>query len=60
MGGFHKALRGFKSVPAISLHKFAHPELDNIVRYHINGINNDELAEIEKLNKIMPFAKVTN
>ncbi len=57
MGGLHKALRGFESVPTISLHRFINPVLNNTVKYHINKINNAELAEIEELNRKMPFAR---
>jgi predicted N-acyltransferase len=56
-GGRHKQRRGFPATPNHSLHRFYHPRMSQILRYHIAEINEMEQAEIEAINGELPFSK---
>jgi uncharacterized protein len=55
-GGAHKIRRGFQSVPSYSLLRFYHPKLQNVMRRHIDHINQLEQDEIDHMNLNLPFA----
>ncbi len=56
LGSQHKLRRGFHSVPGYSLHIFHDPRMKMIMRNHMDEINGYASAEIEALNKRIPFA----
>jgi predicted N-acyltransferase len=56
MGGFHKVRRGFRSVGNTSLHRFTHPRMQFILHDNIDRINRLEQANIDELNRSIPFA----
>jgi len=56
-GGSHKRRRGFPATPNYSLHRFYHPRMSSILRYHISEINEMEQQEIEAINQDLPFSK---
>ncbi|MCG6893159.1 MAG: GNAT family N-acetyltransferase [Desulfobacteraceae bacterium] len=55
MGGFHKVRRGFRSVGNTSLHRFYHPHMQSILQTNIDRINQLERANIDELNRAIPF-----
>jgi predicted N-acyltransferase len=56
-GSPHKIYRGFRAVANTSLHRFYHPRMAMIFRALIDEVNAAEQANIEALNRHLPFAK---
>ena len=56
-GGRHKKRRGFPATPNHSMHRFYNPRFGQILRNHINEINNYEQQEIDAINQELPFAQ---
>ena len=56
-GSTHKLRRGFVAVSNYSLHRFYDPRLRQIMRLHIDKINQMEQQHIEDLNKQLPFSE---
>jgi uncharacterized protein len=54
-GGRHKKRRGFPATPNYSLHRFYNPRLSQILRSHIDRINELEQQEIDAINQDLPF-----
>ncbi|MEO1743878.1 MAG: peptidogalycan biosysnthesis protein, partial [Cyanobacteria bacterium J06629_9] len=59
-GGRHKKRRGFPATPNISLHRFYHPTLQQILTDYISRINASENEEIEAINQNLPIKQTTN
>jgi len=57
MGGEHKMLRGFRSVPNRSLHRFVDPVLQELLERHLPAVNELELEAIGELNAQVPFRR---
>lgn len=57
MGGEHKVLRGFASVPNRSLHRFFDPALAGLMHKHLGTINDLERNALEELNALLPFRR---
>ncbi len=58
-GSAHKLYRGFRAVANTSLHKFHHPVLKDLFNRFIQNINAIEQANIEELNRMLPFSSLT-
>ncbi|HTL89906.1 MAG TPA: GNAT family N-acetyltransferase [Leptolyngbya sp.] len=58
-GGRHKKRRGFPAVPNHSLHRFYSSRLSQILRSHIEQINDLEQQEIDAINQELPFKQQT-
>ncbi len=54
-GGRHKKRRGFPAMPNYSLHRFYNSRLSQILRSHIEQINDLEQQEIDAINQDLPF-----
>jgi hypothetical protein len=54
-GGRHKKRRGFPAVPNYSLHRFYNSRLSQILRSHIDRINELEQQEMDAINQDLPF-----
>ncbi len=54
-GGRHKKRRGFPATPNHSLHRFYNSRLSQILRSHIDQINDLEQEEIDAINQELPF-----
>ncbi len=54
-GGRHKKRRGFPATPHYSLHRFYNQRLMQIMKTHINQINEAEQREIDGINQELPF-----
>ncbi len=55
MGSEHKVRRGFRSVPALSMHRFFDPQMDAILRANMPRINRHEQAQMDMLNQAIPI-----
>lgn len=55
IGAEHKLRRGFAARPFYSLHKFYHPDLQNLMSNYIEAINLLEQNQIQGLNLQAPF-----
>jgi predicted N-acyltransferase len=55
LGGPHKTRRGFIALANHSLHYFYDPRLRRIMETHMDEINRAESAQIERLNRGLPF-----
>ena len=55
VGSAHKARRGFRSLPAFSLHRFYDPRLQRVFDLNIDQVNLLEQEQIDQLNEYMPF-----
>ncbi|RMF21518.1 MAG: N-acetyltransferase [Cyanobacteria bacterium J083] len=51
-GGRHKRRRGFPATPNYSLHRFYHPQMNQILNTYIEQINESEQAEIEAIKSM--------
>ncbi|NDJ17025.1 GNAT family N-acetyltransferase [Myxacorys almedinensis] len=58
-GGRHKKRRGFPAMPNYSLHRFYNGRLSQILRSHIEQINELEQQEIDAINQDLPFKQET-
>lgn len=58
-GGRHKKRRGFPATPNYSLHRFYNSRLSQILRTHIDQINDLEQQEIDAINQELPFKQQT-
>ncbi|MEP0915979.1 GNAT family N-acetyltransferase [Leptolyngbya sp. DQ-M1] len=58
-GGRHKKRRGFPATPNHSLHRFYNGRLSQILRSHIDQINDLEQQEIDAINQELPFKQQT-
>jgi hypothetical protein len=56
-GGRHKKRRGFPATSNYSMHRFYNPRLGQVLRTHINQINEMEQLEIDAINQELPFAQ---
>ncbi len=56
-GGRHKRRRGFPATPNYSMHRFYDRRMAQILRSHIDEINEMEREEIEAINNDLPFTK---
>ena len=56
-GSPHKIFRGFKAVAHNSLHRFYDPRLEILFQRLIGEVNEAEAADIDSLNRLLPFAK---
>lgn len=54
-GGRHKKRRGFPAMPNYSLHRFYNSRLSQILRSHIDRINDLEQQEMDAINQDLPF-----
>ncbi|MBD2329124.1 GNAT family N-acetyltransferase [Alkalinema sp. FACHB-956] len=54
-GGRHKKRRGFPATPNYSMHRFYEPRLSQILRTHIDRINDLEQQEMDAINQDLPF-----
>lgn len=54
-GGRHKKRRGFPAMPNYSMHRFYNSRLSQILRSHIEQINDLEQQEIDAINQDLPF-----
>jgi uncharacterized protein len=54
-GGRHKKRRGFPALPNHSLHRFYNSRLSQILRTHIDQINDLEQQEMDAINQDLPF-----
>ena len=54
-GGRHKKRRGFPATPNYSLHRFYNSRLSQILRTHIDQINDLEQQEMDAINQELPF-----
>jgi len=57
MGGEHKARRGFKSRPVVSLHDIALPGVRLLFHRHIEEINRLEMEYVDEMNSMSPFRR---
>lgn len=55
-GSTHKIYRGFEAVTNTSLHRFYDPRLKHLFQHLIDEVNRMEQANIEALNRMLPFA----
>jgi predicted N-acyltransferase len=55
VGSPHKARRGFRSVPAFSLHRFYDSRLQQIFDLNIDQVNRLEQKQIDQLNDYLPL-----
>lgn len=56
-GSTHKIYRGFEAVSNTSLHRFYDPRMKLLFAHLIDKVNRMEAANIEALNRKLPFAK---
>lgn len=56
-GGDHKIRRGFKSVPAYSLHRFYDSRMDAVMRFNMREINRREQVYLAAMNESLPFSR---
>ncbi len=56
-GGSHKRRRGFPATPNYSLHRFRDRRISQIIRNHIDRINDMEQQQIDAINNELPFTK---
>ncbi len=56
-GGSHKRRRGFPATPNYSLHRFRDRTMSQILRNHIDKINDMEQQQIDAINNELPFSK---
>jgi hypothetical protein len=56
-GSPHKIQRGFSAVANTSLHRFYDPRLGGLFRHLIDEVNEMVTAEIDALNRLLPFAR---
>ncbi len=56
-GSPHKIYRGFQAEATTSLHRFYDRRLEYLFRRLIDDVNRMELANIEQLNRQLPFAR---
>jgi len=54
-GGQHKKRRGFPATANYSLHRFYNSRLSQILRSHIEQVNDLEQQEIDAINQDLPF-----
>ncbi len=54
-GGQHKKRRGFPATANYSLHRFYNSRLSQILRSHIEQVNDLERQEIDAINQDLPF-----
>jgi predicted N-acyltransferase len=54
-GGRHKKRRGFPATPHHSLHRFYNQRLMQIMKTHIDQINEAEQLQIDAINQELPF-----
>ncbi len=54
-GGRHKKRRGFPATANYSLHRFYNSRLSQILRSHIEQVNDLEQQEIDAINQDLPF-----
>ncbi|MBP0029975.1 GNAT family N-acetyltransferase [Roseofilum reptotaenium CS-1145] len=54
-GGRHKKRRGFPATPHHSLHRFYNQRLMQIMKTHIDQINEAEQLQIDAINEELPF-----
>jgi predicted N-acyltransferase len=57
VGSPHKARRGFRSVPAFSLHHFYDSRLQHIFDLNIDRVNQLEQEQIDQLNDYLPLKR---
>jgi len=56
IGGFHKIRRGIEAVPNYGLRRFYDRRLRHIFQFHIDKVNQIEQAQINTLNKELPYS----
>ncbi len=56
-GGSQKRRRGFPATPNYSLHRFRDRRMSQILRNHIDKINDMEQQQIDAINNELPFSK---
>lgn len=58
-GGRHKKRRGFPATPNVSLHRFYHQRLSQILGSYMQEVNDMEAQEIAAINAELPFSQKT-